>query len=43
MKKLGVSATSRMSIGMYNTKEDIDELAKALAYAIKLIGVNKGR
>lgn len=37
MKKLGVVATSRISIGMYNTREDIDRLIDSINHAIKII------
>ncbi len=37
MGKLCVVATSRMSIGMYNTRNDIDNLTDAINHAIKVI------
>jgi cysteine desulfurase/selenocysteine lyase len=36
MKHFGIPATSRASLAMYNTKEEIDRLAKALKKAIKI-------
>ena len=38
MNFLGVSATCRASFGMYNTKNEIDELASALEFANELFG-----
>jgi cysteine desulfurase/selenocysteine lyase len=35
---LGVSATCRASFGMYNTKNEIDELTSALEFANELFG-----
>ncbi len=37
-QRLGVPATTRASIGMYNTVDDIDELAQAIAAAVDDIG-----
>jgi len=37
--KLGVSATARASFSVYNSKEDIDELIKALYKARKVFGL----
>ncbi|MCL4164858.1 UNVERIFIED_CONTAM: hypothetical protein GTU68_040176, partial [Idotea baltica] len=36
-ERLGVPATTRASIGMYNTTEDIDELARAVDQAVRQI------
>jgi len=36
MTRLGVSATSRASLAVYNTKKEIDELAHALDHALKI-------
>ena len=38
MNFLGVSATCRASFGMYNTKNEIDELTSALEFANELFG-----
>ena len=38
MNFLGVSATCRASFGMYNTKNEIDELKSALEFANELFG-----
>jgi cysteine desulfurase/selenocysteine lyase len=38
MKKLGLLATSRLSISFYNTKADIDKLVESIKNAIKIIG-----
>ncbi len=38
MKRMGITATTRASIGMYNNREDIEELIKAIKKAIKIIG-----
>ena len=35
---LGVSATCRASLAMYNTEDDIDSLIEALKYCMKLVG-----
>jgi len=35
---LGVSATCRASLAMYNTEDDIDSLIEALKFCIKLVG-----
>jgi len=37
MKKLGVMATSRISIGAYNTTNDIDRLIAAIKHAMKIL------
>jgi cysteine desulfurase/selenocysteine lyase len=37
MRKLGISGTMRASLGLYNTKEDIDRLAEALEKAISML------
>ena len=34
--KLGVEATARVSLGMYNTKEDIDALIRGINHAIEI-------
>lgn len=36
--KLGISATARVSFGIYNTKEEVDALVKALAKVSKVFG-----
>ncbi len=36
MKKLGISGTARVSLGMYNTEDDIDVLVKALQDVVKI-------
>lgn len=36
MTRLGVSATARASLAVYNTKKEIDELARALEHALKI-------
>ena len=38
-EKLGVPATARASIGVYNTKEDIDILSKAIENCKKVFQV----
>ncbi len=38
LQRLGVAATCRASFAMYNTREDVDRLADALAGAQKLFG-----
>lgn len=38
MDRLGVAATVRVSLGLYNNKEDIDHLIKALNKVIQLFG-----
>ncbi|QDT11553.1 SufS family cysteine desulfurase [Stieleria marina] len=38
-ERLGVPATTRASIGMYNTTEDIDELARTVKSAVKQLRV----
>ena len=35
-RKLGVDATARVSLGVYNTKEDIDKLVEGIEHARKL-------
>ncbi|HYP63735.1 MAG TPA: cysteine desulfurase [Acidocella sp.] len=39
MERLGVTATARLSFGVYNTAEDVDALISAIARAQKLFGV----
>lgn len=39
MKRFGVPATARLSMGVYNTPEDIDVLVKALIDAIRIMKV----
>jgi cysteine desulfurase/selenocysteine lyase len=39
MRKLQVSATSRVSFYIYNTKEEIDSFVQALYYARRLFRV----
>ena len=41
MKALGVSSTARVSFYIYNTKEEIDAFAKALAQVDKVFGLVK--
>ena len=38
MRHLGVSATLRASIGLYNTREDVDQLVEALGEAQRRLG-----
>ena len=38
MKRFGVPATTRASLGLYNTKEDIDALVQGLEAVIQLFG-----
>jgi len=38
MDRFGVSATTRASLGVYNTREDIDRLAAAIRKALSLLG-----
>lgn len=37
LKSLGLSATARMSLGMYNTKEDIDRLIEVIEFTKKIL------
>ena len=37
--KLGIPATARASIGLYNTKEDVDIFCKAIEKCKKVFGV----
>ena len=39
MEALGVPATVRASFALYNTEEEIERLASAVAYAIELFGI----
>jgi cysteine desulfurase/selenocysteine lyase len=38
MKKLGVSATGRVSFYLYNSKEDVDRLCESLVKTVKFMG-----
>jgi len=38
MRRLGVSATARASLGLYNTEEDIDRLIDAIGHADEIFG-----
>ena len=38
MNHLGVDATCRASFGMYNSKNEIDELTSSLQFAYELLG-----
>ena len=38
MKKMGVSATSRISLSIYNGKEDINQFCQAINKAIEILG-----
>jgi cysteine desulfurase/selenocysteine lyase len=38
MDRLGVAATARASLGMYNTREDIDVLAGSLEKVREIFG-----
>jgi cysteine desulfurase/selenocysteine lyase len=38
MDRLGIPATARASLAMYNTREDIDALAAALQHTLKVFG-----
>lgn len=40
MKRFGVAATARASLGMYNTRQEVDRLVDALRAAKKLFGVS---
>lgn len=42
MKELGIKGTIRVSISLYNTKEDIDSFIKALNKAISILGEEDG-
>ena len=37
MRRLGISGTSRVSLAMYNTREEIDALISALRRAIQML------
>ena len=39
MRKLGVAATTRASIGVYNTRAEVDQLVDGLAQARRIFGV----
>jgi cysteine desulfurase/selenocysteine lyase len=39
MRRLGVPATSRASIGVHNTREDVDKLVDALADVRRIFGL----
>ena len=36
MERFGVPATARASLGMYNTREEIDALARALDGVVRM-------
>ena len=38
MKRLGLEATCRVSFAVYNTKEDVDSLFKALQKTLEVLG-----
>ncbi|HHG5368184.1 TPA: aminotransferase class V-fold PLP-dependent enzyme [Pseudomonas aeruginosa] len=38
MRRLGVDSTVRVSFGLYNTREDVDQLAAGLRHAREIIG-----
>ncbi len=39
MERLGVAATSRASVGLYTTTDDIDRLIAGLATVKRVLGV----
>jgi cysteine desulfurase/selenocysteine lyase len=38
MERFGVPATVRASLGVYNTREDVDTLVRGLGTAIEVFG-----